>query len=212
MVIYETGNPNKLLDAHVLDKLQPIADECQDWTYVDAVSKDGFLIFQGKRKLVTNDTQDHEVLEDDDVFMPAQKVIIAWGDSPTHQAHGSKDRARGALRWYSDGDELANFHARMDEEAYGFFYVQANNFTIPSNVTTYVNFCYSWNDFVKQGVPANVSIITIIGVEAHQNPAGGRLLHHASVAGTEKEAEDATCFPDSDYTKMMYTWTQGELP
>jgi hypothetical protein len=82
MVIYETANPNTLLDAHVRDKLQPIPDECQDWTYVNAVSKNGFLIFEGKRKLVTNDTQDHEILEDDDVFMPAQKVIIAWATHP----------------------------------------------------------------------------------------------------------------------------------
>jgi hypothetical protein len=82
MVIYETANPNKLLDAHVLEELKPISDECQDWIYVNATSKDGFLIFEGKRKLVTNDAQDHEILQDDDVFMPAQKVIIAWVTTP----------------------------------------------------------------------------------------------------------------------------------
>jgi DOMON domain len=53
MVIYETSKPNVLSDAHVLTERVPIMDICQDWSFVNAVNKDGFLIFEGKRLLDT---------------------------------------------------------------------------------------------------------------------------------------------------------------
>lgn len=114
------------------------------------------------------------------------------------------------MRWYSDGDELANFHERMDRESDGVFHIQSPNFTIPSNVT-YEIFCYSWYYFVEQGVPANATTISTIGVESYLNAKGGRLVHHATIDGSDKEAEGSACL-STGYHRLLYTWTQGELP
>jgi hypothetical protein len=99
----------------------------------------------------------------------------------------------------------------MDRQADGYFYIQANNYTIPSNVTTYILICFSWDYLVEQGVPENATTITIIGVEPHLHPRGGRLLHHATIAGSDKEAEGSECL-STGYQRLLYTWTQGELP
>jgi hypothetical protein len=213
MVIYESSNPDKLTDAYVLGELaSPLVDDCQDWTLINVTSDGGFLIFEGKRKFVTGDSQDHEIFKDDEVFLAAQRVIVAWGDTETRSFHGDKN-VKGALRWFGDGDELSNFRKLMDEKADGHFDLLVGNYTVPAERTTYVDFCLGWSDVVQQGIPESQGTISMIGIETLDGTEGARFVHHASIFGSETESISGTCLePVSLYGSIYYSWTPGELP
>jgi hypothetical protein len=213
MVIYESSNPDKLTDAHVLDEnVSPLVDDCQDWTLINVTLDGGFLIFEGKRKFVTGDSQDHEIFKDDELFLPAQRVIVAWGNTETRSYHG-KNIAKGALRWFGDGDALSNFYKLMDEKADGHFDLLVGNYSVPESRTTYVDFCLGWSDVVQQGVPDSQGTISVIGIETLAGTEGGRFVHHASILGSETESTSGVCLdPDSLYGSIYYSWTPGEMP
>lgn len=129
LVLFEMSNPGKLTDAYVMEERQPLTDDSQDWTFIDSRSEGGFLIFEGLRKLDTNDVNDHAIMNDTDSIIPAQRVIAAWGDSDSLQYHG-KSKARGGLRWFGDGDDLSNFQSRMANESDGFFDTVVGNYSL----------------------------------------------------------------------------------
>jgi hypothetical protein len=216
IVYYEVANPNNLTDAHVLGKnVKPITDTCQqDWTLLNAIVEGGFLIFEGKRKFVTGDSQDIDIINDEEVFIPAQKVIVAWGDSKTISYHGPTNTGRGGVRWYSDGDVATRFRERMQQEADGFVEIRAHNYTIPSNTTTYASFCTNWVDLIAQGINESVSVVTFIGAEVISNEAASHMVHHCNVfASSQAVAEPQKCLtPIELYPNMLYSYSAGELP
>jgi hypothetical protein len=217
IVYYEVANPNKLTDAHVLfENVKPITDTCQqDWTYINATVEGGFLIFEGKRKFVTGDSQDQEIFNDEEVSVPAQRLIVAWGDTDSISFHGPTKTARGAVRWYSDGDVWTRFHERMLQQADGFVDIRVPNFTIPSNTTTYMDFCTNWVDLVAQGINESARIVTVIGAEVILTPAARHLVHHANIySSSQTIKESRTCLESglSAYSTILYSYAPGELP
>jgi DOMON domain/Copper type II ascorbate-dependent monooxygenase, C-terminal domain len=212
IVYYESSNPGQLTDAYANDKAMPIADDCQDWSFVDARQEGGFLIVEGVRRLDTLDGNDYAIIHDEDTIIAAQRLIFAWGDSESISYHGPHT-ARGGIRWYGDGDEIASFRHRMNATAEGYFDVFASNYPIKPVETDYVDFCFTWSDFLDQGVPADGSI-SVIGAEMILDVDGGRFVHHATIAGTTKPSnESLTCFDSlGEYNYPLYGWAPGTLP
>jgi DOMON domain/Copper type II ascorbate-dependent monooxygenase, N-terminal domain len=213
IVIYETSKPDRLTDAHVLyDRVAPFIDDCQDWTLAASYNEDGFLIFEGIRKFDTKDAQDHIILDDTAINIPAQRVIAAWGDSDTMQYHSTK-RARSAVRWFGAVDEQTSFRKLMKEQASGFFDMYLGNFTIPTLETEYVDFCYNWGpDFVPQGVPADSNVV-MVGAEMILDPIAGPYIHHATtVGGVTSLNESLVCQEVGVYNYPIYSWAFGAQP
>jgi Copper type II ascorbate-dependent monooxygenase, C-terminal domain/DOMON domain len=212
IVYYESSNPGQLTDAYANDKAMPIADDCQDWSFVDIRQEGGFLIVEGMRRLDTLDGNDYAIIHDEDPIIAAQRLIFAWGDSESISFHGPHT-ARGGIRWYGDGDEIASFRRRMNATAEGYFDVFARNYPIKPIETEYVDFCFIWSDFLDQGVPADGSI-SIIGAEMILDADGGRFVHHASISATTKPSnESLMCFDNlGEYNYPLYGWALGTLP
>jgi DOMON domain/Copper type II ascorbate-dependent monooxygenase, N-terminal domain len=211
MVIFETANPGQLRDAHVLDELLPITDECQDWVFVNSRSEGGFLIFEGYRKLRTGDTQDRDIFYDVDSYIAAQRIIAAWGESTTASYHGL-NRAQGSLRWYGGGDEVELVLKRLETTADGYFELRAPNYTLEAIETNYVNFCFSWNsDILTQGIPANRSI-TAIAIVVLSSDESRAFVHHAVALGSSQASNGSECLPGSEYTYPVFSWSPGVLP
>jgi DOMON domain len=175
MVVYETSKPNVLLDAHVLTERVPIMDVCQDWSFVNAVNEDGFLIFEGKRLLDTGDGQDHAIVDDTETFIPAQRIIAAWGNTTsTMTYHGPNNRVRGAIRIYGTTDEVTQFQSVI-AGADGYFDLIVNNHTLENVTTKYVEFCFNWDTDIVPQLVHNDTNIYVVAVETLLDRVGGRL-------------------------------------
>jgi DOMON domain len=212
MVIFEAANPGVLRDAHVLDVRMPIDDDCQDWVFKNSTVDDGFIIFEGYRKLDTLDSQDHSILDDSDTLIPPQRILAAWGDDAAVGYHGM-NRAQGSLRWYTGVDALDLVHQKLMEQADGFFEMKVPNFTLRAVATDYVSFCFSWEaDIVPQGVPAD-GTIEVIAAEVIFDAESKPFVHHADVtASTIPSNQSRTCLPQGSYGYAIYSWSLGVLP
>ena len=217
LVIYETSKPDILTDAYVLRDPQPLIDDCQDWQLVSVLNDGGFLIVEGVRKLDTKDTQDRIVINDAEPFVVAQKIIAAWGNgSDTMVYHGRNNRARGALRWFGTEDEVTSFQRQMTEEASGYFDLSFGNYSIKTNDTEYVNFCFDWNaDVVPQGLAAYGNV-EMIAVDIVTDPTTESFLHHVSflASRTEHNVSGVCHNIDAAYDveQYLYGWTFGSSP
>jgi DOMON domain len=213
IVIFEASKPGVLTDTYVQEELMPILDDCQDWTFVDSRTEGGFLIFEGIRKHNTGDDSDTPVIYDAVGYVPAQRIIAAWGDDEVFAYHGN-NRARGGIRWYGKGDEQTIFRNDMAEKADGYFDLFVGNHSVKPVVTDYADFCFAWDpDFVVQGVPQN-GTISIIAAEIILDPDGGRFVHHATITGgTTTSNASRTCFQNTGlYNTPLYGWAPGTLP
>ena len=93
------ASDNKLVDAYATEYAAPIEDQCQDWTleYSTVNLEQGFLIFEASRELATGDPNDCNVTHDSNPSAPTQRVIFAYGDTPSLSYHG-KNVGLGRLK------------------------------------------------------------------------------------------------------------------
>jgi DOMON domain/Copper type II ascorbate-dependent monooxygenase, N-terminal domain len=213
VIIFESAKPGQLRDAHVLDAFYPIDDDCQDWVFVDARTDGGFLIFEGYRKLLTMDTQDHAIINDVDSVVPAQRIIAAWGDSDTASQHALNNTARGTVRFYGGGDELVVVQEKLKMQSDGYFDLLVPNHTLAAKGTDYVNFCFAWDpNVVSQNVPPQGSI-AVIAADIILRDESKKYVHHLDVyASTTASNQSDTCLPLGEYGYVVYVWAPGVTP
>jgi len=218
MFLFAAADKNgSLTDAHVLQELYPIKDECQNWDLVNSTVQDGFIIVEATRELDTGDLQDRRLLNDTDLTVTASIIIMAWGDTETWSYHGN-NFVRGNIRIFGDGQTETQSFATTLEEADGALELRANNFTIPSDETTYQEFCWNTNDLIALGVPMNESI-HIIGAEAIVPEATRQYIHHfillasstSSSQSVSENSEPFFCQGKLD-VEILYGWAPGGSP
>lgn len=206
MVIFEARNPTQLVDAHVLDDLNPIVDSCQNWelNYSD-VTDDGFMIVEATRLLDTGDTQDHRIYDDSQLAAIPHRVISAWGDSETWSYHG-RNVAKRDILFHGGSDVASVFKKTMAEEAEGSFVIAAQDFLIPAQETRYKDFCFDADFFEAQGVPMDKSL-HVIGIEPIIDPRTTKYVHHFTI----RSSEGNTCATGQPY-ESVYGWSPGVGP
>jgi hypothetical protein len=212
MAIFTANRPNELIDAYTGDERLPQTDDCEsDWELVSSNVdlEGGFIMFETKRLLNTNDPQDKPIVDDSSTFIPAHRVIAAWGDSEEMRYHGL-NRARGAVRFYGMGDEETTFKAAM-AVAEGSVDLLAGNFTIPGNDTTYQDFCFSRQDLIDRGLIDSQEKLNIIGWEPLVQLGNEPYVHHYVVSASNQPfcnlTEEAR---QTDFIENTYVWAPGE--
>jgi hypothetical protein len=202
VVYWQASQPDTLTDAHILeDRATPLTDSCgQDWTLVQADSSwSGFIMWEGKRLLRTQDSHDHDIVVDTSPGIPDHRVIAAWGDGDNIEYHGNRV-ARGAVRFATTA--TPDFATEMKQKASSSFVVQATNHTIRPVDTDYVNFCISKTDVVRQGVPGDAPL-HIVGFEPILTPGNEKYVHHFVVTASSDEGENACAQPRS-FVEVVY--------
>jgi DOMON domain len=173
MLIYESGNPDEVLDAYVLDNRVPILDDCEsNWILKSTKQEafdDGFLMIEVSRALDTGDLQDRRVFNDTDTMFAPHRLIAAWGDETSYGYHGSVNRARGAVRWF-DEDPGMNFTERMTQKNYSYFEIRAKNYRVRPIDTDYGDFCIDYDDLIEMGVPADLQAMSVVAFEPILDP------------------------------------------
>jgi hypothetical protein len=199
---FETAEPERLTDAHVIEIRNPAPDDCsQDWTLVAAdVSREGFLMWQGHRPLVTDDTQDYTIVSDADLVIPPHRVIAAWGDTDRIAYHGRSNVARGAVRFFVTAGEEVDFAAEMSTQSTGSFFVSATNHPLALQETDYVDFCFSKADLLAQGLPDQA--LHVVAFEPIVTPETEKYVHHFVVSATPNVAADV-CDQD-EFLELAY--------
>jgi hypothetical protein len=197
---FETAAPDVLTDAHVIEVRNPMPDDCsQDWTLVAAdVNRDGFLMWQGRRPLVTEDTQDYAIVSDAALVIPPHRVISAWGDSDRIGYHGRTNVARGAVRFFLS--EEVEFATEMNTLSTGSFFVGATNHALALQETDYVDFCFDKADLLSQGVPDQA--LHVVAFEPIVTPETEPYVHHYVVSATAN-TEVNVC-DDDDFFELAY--------
>ena len=211
-VVHFEAVDGSLTDAHILRERAVEVDTCQDWNLVAHRTDDGFLIFEATRLLDTGDPQDRALMDDSLPVIPPTRIIAAWGDQERVGYHGPR-RARGAVRWfanYESGDESTEFLLAM-AEADGSFFVGADSFAIPTEETTYQDFCVYWDDLVAQGIP-NKGNMSIIGIEPVVDLATAKYVHHFVVHASFKAMTPDDGCDALDAIDIAYAWAPGEPP
>jgi hypothetical protein len=210
MVIFTAARPNELVDAYTGDERLPQTDDCEsDWELISSNVdlEGGFIMFETKRLLNTNDPQDKPIVDDSSTIVPAHRAIAAWGDSEEMSYHGL-NRARGAVRFHGIGDEDTTFKAAM-VVAEGSVDLLAGNFTIPSESTTYHTFCFSRQDLIDRGLIDSQEKLNIIGWEPLVQSGNEPYVHHYIVTASDQPFCNST-EEGGDFMEMAYVWAPGE--
>lgn len=212
VVYFERNSPSTAVDAHILEEKIPIVDDCNDYSLVNAVIDDDFIIFETFRALNTTDNQDRSLLPDSHPDSPATLVIAAWGEEENIGYHGPNNRVRGQLRLYENNqdDVGASFEEIMTDQADGSFVLQASDYTISTAETQYIPFCISREDLVAQGVPIDNDSLYLIGFEPIVDPRAVAHVHHFTVFGGSNE--NLTTCGVEDALDQVYGWAPGEVP
>jgi dopamine beta-monooxygenase len=212
MVIFTASRPDELVDAYTGEERFPQTDNCSsDWEMVasNIDLEGGFIMFETKRLLDTNDPQDKPIRNDTSILFPPHRVIAAWGDSEEVSYHG-QNRARGTFRFFGTGDEDSTFKAAMDV-AEGYVDILAGNYSVPAQETTYALFCFSRQDLIDQGLLDTTDSLNIIGWEPLVQPGNEPHVHHYIVtASTQPFCNTTDDSVSTDFMEMAYIWAPGE--
>lgn len=215
MALFSTTKPGKVVDAHVVEVPMPKEDDCQqDFVYVGAASTsepvaiersangavtelieaeggEEFIMFETRRKLVTGDAQDIPLIRDNLIAIPETRIISAWGDTPDVSFHGT-NVARGSIRLFRSELDVPDFDVAMARDADGSFFVGSKNYIIPSNDTTYQDFCVTREDLIAQGVPNTTDLMSVIGFKpVLSDGPSAAFVHHYVVTGHFNASDDA---------------------
>jgi hypothetical protein len=214
VVLFTAAEPDKLSDSYILEERVPIKDDCQNWSLLNSKSEGGFLIFEASRLLNTGDPQDRVIMNDAAFTVAPSRIIAAWGDTPAVSYHGN-NRARGAVRWFSEKDEQAVFDAAMKSGSEGSFDIRAMDYPIKAQETEYVEFCFSREDILAQGVP-DVEKLSIIGFEPIIDDDAKAMVHHLIIRGSPNtnDGQSQNCAGNSGIfgREQAYGWATGEGP
>jgi hypothetical protein len=79
LFLFEASKPNEVRDAHVMDELLPLDDDCNNWEFVSSEVDENsdFLIVEVRRLIDTGDPQDRALIQDSTVDLPPLLVISA---------------------------------------------------------------------------------------------------------------------------------------
>jgi DOMON domain len=180
ILIYEAKNPDKVLDAYILDSRQPILDDCPShWILKSAkvaAFEDGFLMIEVSRAFDTGDMQDHRIFNDTDGMVAPHLLIAAWGDEPSYGYHGLVNRARGSIRWFDDSPGMEETFSTTMENlgVYSFFEIGAKDHPVPTIETEYAHFCVDFDDLIAMGVPPDVESMSMVGFEPFVDPRAAK--------------------------------------
>lgn len=160
------SKPDVLTDAHVVDnKSLPLTDDCQSWNLESVTNEDGWIIVEMSRLLDTNDSQDHKLINDEEMYMPPTRIIAAWGDSDTVSYHGG-NKARSSVRLFANySNDLTEMEAlleNLEEKSDGHFGVFEDEFEIPAEETYYHRLCVTADEL---DLPEGQTSVTMIGGE-----------------------------------------------
>jgi dopamine beta-monooxygenase len=211
MMVFDAAHPDRLIDAHFMDDIfTPAIDTCHNWECLWSQTSDGFLIVEAQRLFDTFDAQDRAIYYDADLPTPPHLIISAWGETPSWEYHGPKNRAKGAVRFFgTGGDVLSQFHKAMEVQADGSFLLGAKDFAIPEVDTHYQRFCFHRSDLVALGVPVDEPL-HIIGVAPVIDSRSKRFVHHYNLMTTD--VVNGTCDESRDHFEVLYGWGPGGLP
>jgi Copper type II ascorbate-dependent monooxygenase, N-terminal domain/DOMON domain/Copper type II ascorbate-dependent monooxygenase, C-terminal domain len=217
VVIFTAANNHTLRDAHVLQELYPISDDCQNWELINSTVLGDFIIFEAIRELDTYDMQDMTMKNDSDLRINPTLIIMAWGDSEKVSHHGI-NRVQSSLRLFGNGISETQLFSDTLNEAEGTFELRANNYTIPSTETTYQIYCWDTNDLIALGIPVNESL-HMIGAEAIISDSTRKYVHHfilrANALGTwERRSSNTQPLTCNEFLgiEMVYGWAPGGEP
>jgi hypothetical protein len=213
VVIFTAAEPDALTDSYITEVRFPVKDDCNNWSLLNSKAEGGFLIFEATRLLNTGDPQDRVIMNDALFTIPPSRIIAAWGDDPAETFHGN-NRARGAVRWFSDRDEQAVFEAAMQSEAEGSFELLTLDYPIKAQETEYADFCFSREDILAQGVP-DVEKLSMIGFEAIIDEEAINMVHHFVLWGSTStnDGQSQSCGGDFQANhELAYAWATGEGP
>lgn len=220
-IVYYEADSNTIVDSYVGDGyLRPMRDQVsQDWSLVRGeITNDGFLLFEAERDLVAANVEDHDIVNDSSLWVANHRIIGAWGSTSTMSFH-LKDVVQRSVQLFSDGpdgtnsgDTYAAFLEQMNERADGHAFLKLDNYTIPTQETTYEDFCFTVNDLVELGLYEDVNSSThIIGIEWIVDRNIAKYMHHGLLMG-----QLANYNPDTDSCSKMSTtfagWTPGSDP
>jgi hypothetical protein len=214
----DNGNDFKLMDAHVLQDLYPIEDDCQNWELLHGIIEGGFVIFEAIRQLDTGDLQDRTFVDDSDWSIAATMIVLAWGDDSHWSYHGRKNRVKGAVRFFRDGTSQteAQVFAVARSESEGVLELRANNFSIPVNETTYQEFCWDSNDLEDLGLLIDDALHGV-GMDVIVDGHTRKYVHHFVLSGGtfwDRNSSVAKPFSCEDYfgPEIVFTWAPGDQP
>lgn len=196
-VILFTASDNKLVDAHATDYAAPIEDQCQDWTleYSTVNLEQGFLIFEASRELITGDPKDRNITDDSNPSAPSQRVIFAYGDTPSVSYHG-KNVGLGSLRFFApnDGIVVASESSFANENQASAAEIRSGNFTIPTNETTYQYFCFNVSQILNL---SNISTtVHVYKMQFIPDVRSVQYVHHMILYGSFQENDcENTIYP-----------------
>ena len=221
MVFYEAST-NKLVDSYVgYGYMRPMTDKLsQDWSLRSSkVTDDVFIIFEAERDLVTSQEpghEDHNLLDDSNIWVADHKIIGAWGNESTVSYHFGNVVQR-SIQLFTDensdtnGDAHVMFKNEMDARADGHAVLRLNNYYILSTVTIYEEKYFSVNDLVDLGLYENAESSThVIGFEFLLDENNVKYVHHMVVYGHFSNANSNTSLCQMWTRTPITEWAPGD--
>ena len=192
-VVYFESASMTLVDAHVGDGyMRPTVDKTQDWTLLHGEkTSDGFLIFEAERDLILKgiNHEDHNIVDDSSIYVVNNKIIGSWGNSDTGISYHGKNVIQQTVQLFEDengevGNEKQVFKNEMARRAEGDIILKVSDYLIPTDETTYEEFCFTMAELVEMGLYEDVNSSTyVIGLEFVVDEAVTKHVHHMILYG-----------------------------
>jgi hypothetical protein len=205
VVRFETLNPSQLIDSYILeDRATPLTDDCQDWNLISTTINNGWIILEINRKLDTQDSQDHKIANDQELFIAPTRLIASWGDQSVVSYHGL-NRARNAVRLFAEDSVSISegITETLVQNSDGFFEVREDNYQISTADTNYHTVCKTFAQ-IQQEIGTSQSPLTVVGATPVISEGSAEFVHHFTVY-IQTDCSDAG-FDRS----MVYAWAPGD--
>ena len=213
IMLFESSAPDTVIDSYVIEDKGsgPLADDCQDWTLVNAtiLEEEDWMIIEVKRALDTFDTQDIPIVNDEELWSAPTRIIAAWGDDTQSVSYHGQNKARASIRLFAKGDESADdgveLREALEELSDGSFEVSEVNYTIPAKETTYHDICATYDDLFDDRDKDGVAMIGAVPFFSEDTEQYIQHFHHFTVYVAES---CESTFPRT----MVYVWAPGKSP
>jgi hypothetical protein len=206
VVQFETLNPSQLIDSYILEgRAAPLTDDCQNWNLISTTINNGWIILEVNRKLDTEDSQDHELLNDQDLSNAPTRLIAAWGDQSVVSFHGL-NRARNAVRLFAEdsGSVSEDVMETLVQNSDGFFEVRQDNYQISPEETVYYDVCKTFAE-IQQEFGTSQGPLTVVGATPIITEGSAQFVHHFEVHLQRDCSEEARAT-----RTMVYVWAPGD--
>jgi len=188
-------------------------DCTQNWEKVSGTENAGGTFIEVKRKLDTGDSQDFPIKKDG---IPTRVIFAHGQNSDVVGYHGATHRKTNRIDFFASGADATktHFQKRISEPGVKYFDFLNQNYNIPAQTTTYLDFCVHPDNL--RGFTGHHALpeqtVWIVGFEHIVQDSSAPYVHHFVMKGSSSKTDCDKTLYTGDMGMDLWAWAPGTQP